>query len=533
MGFSFRRSIKLGPVRLNLSTRGVGVSAGVRGARVSVGPRGTYVTLGRGGFQYRAKLDNRLGGHGSSPQPAPAYSHQLPAQTQPYRSGEEHGYIHSAGVESLALISPDASLLEIQRRLSSFNWFVAYLLAAGVVVFVALVALPFLAAFILGVFAVGAAVPVYLKDSEYRTARLIYDVDDPAVLERLAMCNGAAEWLASAARISHVYYAVATDDWKTNAGASTLIQRTPTRVAPSALPGVELNIGVYSVPVGPQHLLFLPDRLIVRHGQNFAGVPYEELYAEGEATRFIEDGPVPPDTQIVDYTWQFVNKSGGPDLRFNNNRQLPVCRYGELTLATHSGMRVVLQTSNAEAALGAAQALSHLRARALKASQPVQPQPPRTITTASPDGRLLPQHSVAPALQPAQAVAVPNHDAHPSPNRLQVHRAAATLLRYIAAADRRIDDVEVQTAVAFLEALHATDLGERGDLAQQFRALRSDDLSADEAADLLIRDANQLLPHLLSTAHRLAEADGRVTPKERERLDWMEYRIGTGSTDVA
>ena len=57
MGFSFRKSIKFGPLRVNLSKSGVGLSAGVKGARVSSGPRGTYLNVGAGGVQYRKKLD--------------------------------------------------------------------------------------------------------------------------------------------------------------------------------------------------------------------------------------------------------------------------------------------------------------------------------------------------------------------------------------------------------------------------------------------------------------------------------------------
>ena len=34
MGFFFRKSIGLGPLRINLSKRGIGVSAGVRGFRI-------------------------------------------------------------------------------------------------------------------------------------------------------------------------------------------------------------------------------------------------------------------------------------------------------------------------------------------------------------------------------------------------------------------------------------------------------------------------------------------------------------------
>lgn len=47
----------MGPVRLNLSKSGLGVSAGVKGLRVSTGPRGTYLNAGRKGLYYRTKLD--------------------------------------------------------------------------------------------------------------------------------------------------------------------------------------------------------------------------------------------------------------------------------------------------------------------------------------------------------------------------------------------------------------------------------------------------------------------------------------------
>jgi hypothetical protein len=57
IGFSFRKSINMGPVRLNLSKSGLGVSTGVKGLRVSVGPRGTYLNAGAKGVYYRKKLN--------------------------------------------------------------------------------------------------------------------------------------------------------------------------------------------------------------------------------------------------------------------------------------------------------------------------------------------------------------------------------------------------------------------------------------------------------------------------------------------
>ncbi len=59
MGWSWRRSMSIGPVRFNFSQSGMGMSVGVKGARVSICPRGTYVHVGAGGFRYSSRIDAR------------------------------------------------------------------------------------------------------------------------------------------------------------------------------------------------------------------------------------------------------------------------------------------------------------------------------------------------------------------------------------------------------------------------------------------------------------------------------------------
>lgn len=55
MGWYIRKRIGRGPVSLNLSTRGVGISAGVPGARVGLDASGRpYAHTGTGGLYYRA-----------------------------------------------------------------------------------------------------------------------------------------------------------------------------------------------------------------------------------------------------------------------------------------------------------------------------------------------------------------------------------------------------------------------------------------------------------------------------------------------
>lgn len=86
MGWSWRRSLSLGPIRLNFSKSGVGMSMGVRGARVSTGPRGNFMTLGLGGFRYskRIGIPVSLSPTHTSKRPAllnSASSHMYPAQS--------------------------------------------------------------------------------------------------------------------------------------------------------------------------------------------------------------------------------------------------------------------------------------------------------------------------------------------------------------------------------------------------------------------------------------------------------------------
>ena len=56
MGFYLRKSFRAGPVRLNLSKSGLGLSAGVKGMRLGSGPRGDYIHAGRKGLYYRQSL---------------------------------------------------------------------------------------------------------------------------------------------------------------------------------------------------------------------------------------------------------------------------------------------------------------------------------------------------------------------------------------------------------------------------------------------------------------------------------------------
>jgi hypothetical protein len=86
----------------------------------------------------------------------------------------------------------------------------------------------------------------------------------------------------------------------------------------------------------------------------FGAVNYQSLKVELERTTLVIKGGKPPsDARIIEYTWQYVNRRGGPDRRFGNNPQFPVIEVGEVKFSSDSGFQSILKFSN----VGRAEAL--------------------------------------------------------------------------------------------------------------------------------------------------------------------------------
>ena len=128
MGFYLRKSFRAGPLRLNLSKGGVGVSLGVTGARIGVDSRGRgYVHAGRGGFYVK----EYLGG-------APARRASLESGQQPDAST----LFEDTGVTFPVEGIPSAHVVPLKERLvrRKLNVGVYFLLPVAGAVLAAIVA---------------------------------------------------------------------------------------------------------------------------------------------------------------------------------------------------------------------------------------------------------------------------------------------------------------------------------------------------------------------------------------------------------
>jgi len=335
LGFYIRKGFNFGPLRLNLSRSGFGASVGVKGARIGLTPRGeTYVHLGRGGLYYRQTL-SRLHPHQSiTPQYQPPV---LPF-------GEQLQEVTSASAQTIVDSSATDLLRElnvIKRRMDLFPVVVI------VGVFLLFRTIQVQTDWWLGIAAVIAVVLFAIvarhSDVMNNTLALQYSLEGKAA-ESVSQLRNVMTRFAACSKIWRVDAAGRTYDWKRNAGVSRLERRHQTYVSFGCPQKIVCNISVPILKAGRKSLYFFPDRLLVYDSSGVGAISYEDLQIQAGQTRFVETEYV-PDASQVGSTWRFVNKDGGPDRRFNNNRQLPIMLYGEVSLRSHSGLNEWFQCS--------------------------------------------------------------------------------------------------------------------------------------------------------------------------------------------
>jgi len=354
MGFYLRKSISVGPLRFNLSKSGIGVSAGVKGLRFGTGPRGNYVHMGRGGLYYRATIPS------SSPsqprfQPTNSIGPVVPSGT--HAPLEE---IESADISQIADSSSRELLSELNQKRNKMRLWPIAVTVSALIFFVGLsYAWP---NWLLLVTLVAGLVLTYIAfshDTLAKTVVLFYDFD-PEMEEAYGQLHSAAEKIAGCVTAWHIEAQGNVHDRKYHAGASSLVRRKTTFIRKAEPPYVKSNIETIAIGVGRQTLHFFPDRVLIYDSNGVGAVGYQELRINVQPSRFIEDGAPPRDAKIVDRTWRYVNKSGGPDRRFKDNRELPICLYDEISLSSQTGLNEILQISRCDIAGAFAEAISVL-----------------------------------------------------------------------------------------------------------------------------------------------------------------------------
>ncbi|MDJ0836820.1 MAG: DUF4236 domain-containing protein [Acidobacteriota bacterium] len=342
MGLTFRKSIKVGPMRFNFSKSGVGVSAGFKGFRIGSGPRGNYVSVSALGVKFRQSLDSQHpGNRGSEPIEQPV---RLEPTTTKEPSVEQMREIESGDVLEMGDSSAADLLAELNGKRKRIRIF-PFVFWTGFLGLVCLVSLGLtwqaiswlILSFFMGIF-------MKFKDTLRKSTVIFYELSPEAEVayERLhqwfdEMCRRAGVW--------HISAEGDVLDAKYQAGADRVIERNQISPRKSRIKELKTNLDYPVIPVGRQMLALMPERILVFDNRGVGAVAYGDLHLEVSTIDFIEGERLPWDAEVIGHTWKYVNKKGGPDRRFKDNYEIPIARYETIYFKSSSGLNEMIQIS--------------------------------------------------------------------------------------------------------------------------------------------------------------------------------------------
>lgn len=320
MGWRYRKSINLGGgFRINLSKSGIGYSWGFPGYRHTYSPNGTQrktYSIPGTGISYvesQGKINRNSSNSGNN------YNYN---QDTKLITGATTYYQNS----NINNMGKGDEILKAINKLRTID-----ILANICLIMVVL-------------FPIGIILKILI--SQKWKLDLTYEMDDinqkkfDALNEFLVeLKNNRKLWQIGSSTI--VY------NTKYNAGAGNNVSRTSISLVKKMPWYINHNIDVYCLKLKNEKIFFTPDRMLIFKNMGRVGCrKYNDMVAGFSTTNFVEIEMVPRDAEIVEYTWRYVNKSGGPDKRFNNNRRIPVCKYGEISLESEDGINILLECSN-------------------------------------------------------------------------------------------------------------------------------------------------------------------------------------------
>ncbi|MBL8086091.1 MAG: DUF4236 domain-containing protein [Candidatus Obscuribacter sp.] len=341
MPFYLRKSIKCGPLRFNLSKSGIGMSAGIKGVRVGSGPRGNYVQMGICGVNYRRTFT------WEPSQAKPGPKSKLSGSDVNLLPADTLHEIESSDVSQLKDASAEDLLAEIRDKRRVPSLFFPVALVFTILVIGVAGAGSVSLSVVLAIIGLAASCYAAQRDRLRKTVVIFYDLDEERQaayevlyesFERLASCN----------QIWHVEAEGLVTDQKRNYGASGVVKRSSVSFKCTQPSWLSVNFDVPVFPAGNQSICLLPDTVLVLQCDDAGSVAYQDLIIVPGETRFAETASVPRDSKVVGRTWQYVNKNGGPDKRFKNNREIPIARYGDITLRSAGGLNECFQVSDPE-----------------------------------------------------------------------------------------------------------------------------------------------------------------------------------------
>lgn len=351
MAWNYRKRIKIIPgVHLNLSRRGISTSVGVKGASMTFGKSGTFVNTSVPGLGLynRQKLSD-------SKNPQTEYE-----VTQPIIESNDNIFsadIHEITSQNMQGVK-EAIILASQQRQELRKDLLKTQTSIGTSKFK--LALSYVSLFGF----VKKEVPKNIKTDiqnqkeavkqikeQIENCYVKLDVEfDPEIKLKYEKLVDTFQKLTTSNKIWDVTSAHFQDRATTRSSASTVVKKRDVKFSLKSIPDIKSDFqGLYFQNANGSDLYFYPSFIVMYSDKtNFAIIGFDEISFSQTYVRFTETGTVPRDSKIIDKTWFKVNKNGTPDKRFKGNYQIPVVRYGEISLKTKTGLNEEYEFSNYE-----------------------------------------------------------------------------------------------------------------------------------------------------------------------------------------
>ena len=336
MGFRFRKSINLGGgFRINLSKSGVGYSFGSKGFRYTKKAGGgsrTSASIPGTGLSYVHDFSNKKRtGTGRKD------THKNEPAQHPVTTVNTYETLEIKNSSVTGMVSEG-----LEEMLTAANKSLKYYTLCCVAFFVTLI-LGFVTPFFWLLTVACFIGNIWLLKNASIDLEYTFDDDQAAIVEQHM---APLQKIATSKKIWYITQTNRVNDKKRSAGADSTIKRNDCKVSRNVPFPFKTNATVVSFKVGNETIVFLPDKLFVFQNGKIGALNYPDVTTKVLGQKFIEEEKVPKDAKIIDYTWKYVNKSGGPDKRFQNNEKLPICLYGKLLIQSTTGLNTEIMFSN-------------------------------------------------------------------------------------------------------------------------------------------------------------------------------------------
>ncbi|MCK5039365.1 MAG: DUF4236 domain-containing protein [Candidatus Aenigmarchaeota archaeon] len=349
--WSFRRRIKIIPgVRLNLSKSGISTSIGIRGVNLTFGKKGTYLNtriLGTG-IHKRQKISSDTKQYNEVPliKSIPKKQDNIFSVEPEKITSQDMEGIKKSIIEAhnqRKQLEKDIKKIKKNLFFSKIKLFVIYGLIFG-----------FIAKNLTNEFKSNIQKQknaIIELEEQKNNSYVKLDVEfDKEFRTKYEAAYEAFKKLTTSQKIWDITRAEEQDRIATRSAASTAILRTEIQFDFKDLDDIKYqNKALYLKNANGADLYFYPNFIVMQGKNDFGVIGLNELEFNFSETNFVEQDKVPDDTKIIDKTWLKVNKNGTPDKRFKGNHEIPIVRYGTITISTSTGVNEEYQFSNYEA----------------------------------------------------------------------------------------------------------------------------------------------------------------------------------------